>query len=99
MARKFKLVSGAGSEGNMYVSVSEDGKVKLLQSLDYEAFTNPSFSIRVECHDERGLAIQKNFKLMLLMRKKFLNPHQHLILRLYSLRLGVLVVLLDYQWH
>lgn len=61
MARKFKLVPGAGSEGNQYVSVTEDGKVKLLQSLDYEAFNNPSFSIRVECFDERGLTIQKNF--------------------------------------
>ena len=61
MARKFRLVSGAGSEGNQYVSVTEDGKVKLLQSLDYEAFNNPSFSIRVECYDERGLTMQKNF--------------------------------------
>ena len=63
MARKFKLVSGAGSEGNQYVSVTEDGKVKLVQSLDYEAFNNPSFSIRVSCTDERGLSLEKNFNI------------------------------------
>lgn len=61
MSRKFKLVPGSGSDGNQYVVVDEDGKIKLAQSLDYEAFSNPSFSIRVECSDERGLVLQKNF--------------------------------------
>jgi len=61
MARKFKLIAGQGDSGNQYVSVTDDGKLKLAQTLDYESFNNPSFTIRVQCKDERDKIIEKIF--------------------------------------
>ena len=62
MAKKFRLVNGGGDSGNNLVEVSEDGKVKLKQTLDYESFPSPArFSIRVRCTDERGHFVEKSF--------------------------------------
>tara|TARA_B110000305_G_C19428875_1_gene635154 strand:+ start:208 stop:1044 length:837 start_codon:yes stop_codon:yes gene_type:complete len=74
MSRKFKLVSGSGSGGNQYVNVSESGKITLSQALDYESFTDPSFSIRVECSDERGHSVFKNFTINILDEEEIPTP-------------------------